>query len=1164
MMEYAEDNGILAKEQFGSRKNKSAIEHAINKRLTLDFSRQQKITCVYIANDAKSCYDRILLMVAYLAMRKAGVARKAAYSSIKTLVGMTMCIKTMHGTSELNYGGNEWETYPHGIGQGNGYGPAIWAIISSPLLQIMRNKGYGTSIHSPITKETLQMAGFSFVDDTDQCEMTMASKSWEEQLRDTQSSIELWESLLRTTGGAVEPSKSDWTKLKYKWDDSGRATLMQPQVTDKLYMKNPDGQVQELTQHKASDARETLGVWQTATGSEDTQIRKLQSKIASWGKKIQQSGINKSETLTAVKITIGKTIRYPLGATTINMKEAQKIDKEFRWATLGKMNVVRTALAYATAAPTKYGGLGMGNEVYVNQMIDHSLVILSHGHTKSTTGTLLRTSLESLSIESGIGGDPGTFDVQNMTWITENTWVGGTLQSYSEYNLELETSISGLRMWTTRDEFIMEKAFEHLSSPRSIRIFNKVRLYLKVATLSDILIADGTEVDHNIFQGIRSNSPTLSEHAYTWPVVPEPSGSEIHIWYATIEKMLRITRNRPRLLTETAFRWDTKYVKLSKWTTDQDETYLYEKIQNKWRRWKRQDGDKGRRRTRRRSIRYMHTDTIDVVNHIVLPITVTEEENGMRSILSKGQVTTFEEDSDQLEGIGWILPCIQSETSDEHIFVDQLVKGEGIMVSDGSFKNNRSSAAFTTVPGKAIRGVLTIPGNESEQSSYRSELGGILASIVYANQICAKYNITEGQCTMICDNKGALASSFGNRQLNPRWTCYDILCMIRFHLESSPLTWRHKHVKGHQDNDIKYEELDIVSQANVDVDNLAKIELERNRAIDDTQVLLGQCWRLRHKVTREVIQGSTESVLRRIIYENKMKKTWKTKFSIQRDITKEEWNLMKKFNKSHNEEEHLFSVKHALGILATKKNMVRRKHDDNDKCPCCDLVEDTEHILKCKSTTQQDTYSIERESLDIFLQQVTTWELREAILELIQSFRDSKEPTIARRWSIRTSEMTREQYDLGQRAFFSGLWIDKWVKAQDEFQTEKKRRTQGMTVIVKITRRVQKIIREMWHNRNDELHRNEESRINRDRHQKLDQQIDTLYSRKAAIHSRLLAIADARYFRRDKRTLKKRRLAQKERWVRDAEDILNKYVEDHNTEQVRNFLAFFTSSGDRS
>ena len=36
MMEYGESHHLLAKEQYGSRKNKSAIQHATNKRLVLD------------------------------------------------------------------------------------------------------------------------------------------------------------------------------------------------------------------------------------------------------------------------------------------------------------------------------------------------------------------------------------------------------------------------------------------------------------------------------------------------------------------------------------------------------------------------------------------------------------------------------------------------------------------------------------------------------------------------------------------------------------------------------------------------------------------------------------------------------------------------------------------------------------------------------------------------------------------------------------------------------------------------------------------------------------------------------------------------------------------------------------------------------------------------
>ena len=181
-----------------------------------------------------------------------------------------------------------------------------------------------------------------------------------------------------------------------------------------------------------------------------------------------------------------------------------------------------------------------------------------------------------------------------------------------------------------------------------------------------------------------------------------------------------------------------------------------------------------------------------------------------------------------------------------------------------------------------------------------------MASIVYANRIADKFHIDSGTCTMICDNKGVLASSFGHKQINPRWKSYDLLCMIRFRLANSPIKWKNKHIKGHQDNNTPYADLDIISQANVNVDTLAKIELQRNREVDDHQVLPGQCWKLLNSTDGERIQGNIESSLWQVIYEDEMKNFWKTKFGLVRDISQAEWKLMKKVNIAHQEWEHLF------------------------------------------------------------------------------------------------------------------------------------------------------------------------------------------------------------------------------------------------------------------
>ena len=1156
MMEYAEENGLLAKEQFGSRKNKSAIEHAINKRITLDISRQHKSTCIYIANDAKSCYDRILLIVAYLAMRNAGVPQTAALSSIKTLVEMKMKIKTAHGVSETTYGGNEWEIWPHGIGQGNGYGPAIWALISSPLLTIMRQQGYGTNIHSPITKETLQMSGFSFVDDTDQCEMMMTNRDWTSHKIATQESLTLWESLLRSTGGAIEPTKSDWTKLKYTWQ-RGIANLEAADENDKLYMRNPEGDIQELIQKDPNEARETLGVWQTASGCEKEQIKQLKSKIATWGTNIKRSGINSKETATAVRLTIGKTIRYPLGATTIDMMGAKSINKDFRWAALGKMRVVRTASSIVTAAPIPYGGLGMANEVYENQMIDHTIALLGHGHTKSTTGILLRTSLECLAIEAGVGGDPGSFDVMSMNWITKNTWIGSTLQSFKEYGLELETSIGGLKTWTTRDDYIMEKAYD-TSTGHDLQIFNKVRLYLKVTTISDLLTADGKEIDTNILIGERSNSPTFSEFAYTWPNVPKPTKFEVQIWYNLISAILTITQSNSRIYGNSIFKWDDQVLTFSKWSIGRDEEFLYERKEGKWIQWERQN-IRGRQR---QGYAYTVAAEVEHINHDILPITVTNEKEGKRYITHRGETITFEDDVANDGNTGWILPLLVAEGTDEECFAQQIITGRAMMVSDGSYKKGKSSAAFTTVPEKKIKGSLTIPGKKSDQSSYRAELGGLLASIVYANIISKRYHIIEGQCTMICDSKGALASAFGYKHINPRWKCYDLLCMIRFHIKNSPLKWKHKHVKGHQDNGTLYKDLGIISQANVDVDLLAKLELQRDRPVDDTNVLQGQCWRLNHTNIEGNIQGNIEHELREVIYEERMKKLWKNKFNMRRTLLDEEWDIMKKVNKSHTEWEHLFIVKYAIGIMPTKLNMVRRQHDLDEKCPCCEETEDTDHILQCKAEMQEKTFTTEIDTLNQFLMNITSWEIRGAIIELISTFRDKRAPNIHHNWCHTVTEAFSKQYDIGQRAFISGLWVKEWNDAQNEFQKNQKSRKHGITIVASIVKQIQKIVRELWYSRNDELHKNEQSRINKSKSIEYNVMIDNIFARKRTIPTRLLVPADRKYFRRKIQAIKRMRNIRKERWITDAELVLNKYDNENETEQVRRFRSFFMHRDD--
>jgi hypothetical protein len=144
-MARAETLQMIPEEQSGSRKKHKAILAALVKVLTMDLSHRRHLPMALCSNDAKSCYDHIVLWIAALCLLRVGVARSATDEMMLTLQKAWHFINTAFGDSYSSYGC----TSPplQGVGQGNGAGPAIWALISAVLLSsILRSQGFGLNI----------------------------------------------------------------------------------------------------------------------------------------------------------------------------------------------------------------------------------------------------------------------------------------------------------------------------------------------------------------------------------------------------------------------------------------------------------------------------------------------------------------------------------------------------------------------------------------------------------------------------------------------------------------------------------------------------------------------------------------------------------------------------------------------------------------------------------------------------------------------------------------------------------------------------------------------------------------------------------------------------------------------------------------------------------
>ena len=246
---------------MGAGRHSLPEKHALNKRLVLDAMRIEKRPGVICANDAKACYDRILHFAAYISLRRIGMKKEAVISMLEPIRRMEHVIRTAYGDSKMSYGGEDWETDPSGICQGNGAGPAIWAIVSSPLFECLRQQGFGVELTSAIKRTYFHISGFAFVDDTDTVQTGDLGDTTSQVMEKAQGELNLWEELIRATGGGLEGDKSDFAVINYTWD-KGVWKYERPQEGVLLTVRNPDGSRTALTQLRPAEAAVTCcGGW---------------------------------------------------------------------------------------------------------------------------------------------------------------------------------------------------------------------------------------------------------------------------------------------------------------------------------------------------------------------------------------------------------------------------------------------------------------------------------------------------------------------------------------------------------------------------------------------------------------------------------------------------------------------------------------------------------------------------------------------------------------------------------------------------------------------------------------------------------------------------------------------------------------------------------------
>jgi hypothetical protein len=145
MMRNAEKYHSLAPEQYGSHKNHRAIDLAANKMLAFDILSQTKPQ------------EHYALMVHNLAMISLYICQPLwqcrGRESLKDVLHVCLLhYKRQHTMYKLHLGIIPF----HGICQGNGADPPIWAVVSTLVLNMLRQANVGSFLHMLVVSYTHQ------------------------------------------------------------------------------------------------------------------------------------------------------------------------------------------------------------------------------------------------------------------------------------------------------------------------------------------------------------------------------------------------------------------------------------------------------------------------------------------------------------------------------------------------------------------------------------------------------------------------------------------------------------------------------------------------------------------------------------------------------------------------------------------------------------------------------------------------------------------------------------------------------------------------------------------------------------------------------------------------------------------------------------------------
>jgi hypothetical protein len=944
-----------------------------------------------------------------------------------------------------------------GVGQGNGAGPQIWALVSTPVLNMLRSQGLGATFVSALSKLQTTLVGFAFVDDTELV-TSGPEMSIEEVKACIQESLIAWEGGIRATGGAIEPRKSHWYLIDFDWKNGEPVYKRIQETGGELRVRDLYGSQQTLKHMQPWEAERTLGVRLAPDGNMDAQFAWMLQTARTWAEKIRTGHLPRHLTWQAWKSTIQKTLEYPLTTTTLTEAQCYKLTSVLTQSTLPRIGIMKSFPRALVHAPNKMAGLNIPS-LYIEQGISHIIKLIRYSRSKKhSTGLLLRHTCEAMKLELGTNG----FLLSNswdLSPLATDSWIKSTWEFVVRYGISIHDDLPAFHPIRYHDQLLIPLFYKIGFRGSSLRLVNQCRLFLRVTWLSEIVTADGRYIENS---AVEKPYGLSSKAEFIYPAQVLPPDSSWKLWR---EGLSRICSDRLTLLQPLGpfIRADT-----IQWWFDGSSNRLYRLNDDK-------SFDVFRKtigkQTRAEHAKYTYSHAEDSRPASSIPATARQTANTV-FLTGTGQLRALNDS--RIDTRPWILDDV---TFPKYLGTKLVPAGIIRAVSDGSFKDKHGTAAWLLeiTPDCIIYGLAVVPGDEGDQSAYRSQLTGLYGIAMTVRFLETEHSF-HGTIIIGCDglsalNKARLESDFSN----PNEPQFDIITSIRQIRQQSAAEWQWRHIKGHQDDVRPIHDLDQWSQWNIAMDAAAKAHWSKTVGKSVSEPLVGEPWPT--VVDGRKIVSNLRQVLRTACTIPPALEYWRRKDRFGSARPEEiDWDSLGSAMSSLPPQRQHWICKTVTGFCSTGRMMLRRKERATDECPRCGESEDVVHVWRCLHDTEK-LWNNALEDLRSWLESNGSHpEITNLIIDRLSRWRlgdDLAAPTPTHiPWLL---ELSKKQDSCGWRNFFEGFLLKDWYITLNQHLSRTHSRKSPRRWLSALIRKLWLIAWDLWEHRNGFLHNKDQS-----------------------------------------------------------------------------------------